>query len=154
MTTFQEETFAQVQGEIRGLLKEHWEEVALDKESIPLDPDWDQYRAIDGLGMLSILTARDSDGLLVGYYVAFIRKHLHYANSLTAFSDLYFLKPQYRNGRTGLRLFQAHEKAMKARGVQKIYTMHKLHVHSTMGRLLKFLGYRHIENIHSKVLEA
>lgn len=151
---FQEESFQEVEGEIRGLLLEHWEEVALDKDVIPLDPDWDQYRLLEKLGMLSIIAARDDEGTLIGYYVAFIRKHLHYAGSLTAYSDLYFIKPQYRKGRVGLRLFQAHEKAMKAKGVQKIYTMHKLHVHSTMGRLLGFMGYRHIENIYSKVLEG
>lgn len=153
MLTFKEEPLNDVIEEIPTLLKCHYEEVALDRNAIPLDPDWNQYCKLDELGFLSIVTAREGREL-VGYYAAFVMPHMHYKASLTAACDLFYLKPEYRKGRNPLRLFQAHEKAMKARGVQRIYTMHKLHVNNIGNMLTKLLGYRHIENVYTKVLEA
>ena len=51
---------------LKGLAPDHWEEVANNKDTIPLDIDWERYRALDDDGSLHVLTARD-DGELVGY---------------------------------------------------------------------------------------
>lgn len=152
MITFQVERLAPIQPELEHLLKLHWEEVALNRDTIPLEPDWDMYYHLDGAGMLHILTAR-SAGKLIGYYIDIIKGHLHYKSSKTAFCDVYYLMPKHRTGRTALRLFMEHERALNRIGVNKIYTMHKVHVNN-IGPLLAKLGYKHIENVLTKVLEA
>lgn len=149
MITFQEETLDKVKGEITGLLQKHWEEIALNKDVIKLDPDWKGYQAMWDAGILHILTVRQ-DGNMVGYYVSIVAPHLHYQKSLTSYSDIFYLLPEFRVGLTGFRMLQAHEKIMKGKGVQKIFAMEKLD-HPIAG-LWKRLGYRHIENVYSKVI--
>lgn len=150
MLTFKEEPLKEVEAELRGLLKAHWEEVALNRDAIPLDPNWEEYYEIERLGMLSVLTVRD-EGSLIGYYITFIKYHIHYKTTLCAFSDIFFLLKPYRSGRTALRLFREHEKAMKAHGVRQIITRHKLHVND-IGNLLEFDGHEQIEATYSKLL--
>jgi hypothetical protein len=147
---YAEEKYATVQPEISDLLKKHWEEVALDRDVIKLDPAWDQYQLLDSIGVLHITTVR-SNGRLVGYYINVIKEHLHYKQSRTAFSDVFFIEEQYRfTG--GVRMFKAMEGFMKAKGVEKIYCTHKLHVNDQIGGILLRLGYRHIENVWSKMI--
>lgn len=61
----QQEILFDVVHEVDDLLQMHYEEVALHRDRIKLNPLWDQYAALEKLGMLIIYTARDDDGRLV-----------------------------------------------------------------------------------------
>ena len=147
--TFQKELFAAIAPELPPLFMKHWEEVALDRDVIKLAPDWIGYVALEAQGALQVVTARD-DGKLVGYYFVFIRPNLHYRDSKTAFTDIFYLDPDYREGLNGLKLFTAMEGLLRAQGVQKFYVVTKVHLPLTM--LMKRLKYRFIERIYTKLL--
>lgn len=147
--TFQAENFGAVFSEAIPLLYRHWEEIALDKEFVQLDPDWEQYAAMEHQGLLSVVTVR-AQGELVGYSCVIIRPHLHYRTCLTGFMDLFYIAPEHRGKHGGVRLFKAMEAECKRRGVQRIFVQSKLHKDS--GRLFKALGYRSIEEWWSKLI--
>ena len=145
--TYQEESFDVVYPAVKAMLEAHYREIAQDQEKMPLDVDVDGYRKLEAMGSLSIVTAR-LEGNIVGYFVSFIRPHLHYQSTLCAYADIYYVAPEYRNHALGLRLFMAAEAILKARGVQKLFASHK--VYADHGAL--FLGLRWVptETVYSK----
>ncbi len=149
MTTFAIEAWPDIRDEMLPVLVEHWHEVALDHAAVPLDIDGKRYDALHEQGALRILAAR-KDGVLIGYHVAIISTHLHYASTLCGFTDVYFVKPEHRSGRLGLRLFEAVEADLKAKGVKKLFTGVKLHIDQS--RLMEHLGYRRTEYLYTKMI--
>ena len=147
--SIQTESYPAVHKEICPLLEKHWEEIALDKEKVPLDPDWGRYAAMDNLGQLSIVTVRNQ-GRLVGYSVMIIQSGLHYRTCIEARMDLFWLDPAERGHWVGIRLFRAVEQELKRRGVKRIYCGSKLH--KDVSRLFLALGYKPIERWFSKML--
>ena len=99
------------------LFSEHWEEIALNKQVMILKPDEQKYRAAEENGMLLILAAFEGDKV-VGYSVNIVTNHLHYADLITCSNDLLFVTEGKRNGRLGLQLIRATEKAAKERGAR------------------------------------
>lgn len=145
--TFQTEKLFDVKGEALPLLARHWEEIALDKETVPLDPDWDLYRKIEDAGIYHVTTAR-KDGRLVGYAAYVLSGNFHYRSLYEAVVDIFFLAPELRKGSAGMRLLQAAEQALVAKGVNKIVTKDKLHF--SLAPLMKRMGYRAIETVYIK----
>jgi GNAT superfamily N-acetyltransferase len=139
------------EAEEAGLWRLHWQEIAQDAD-IPLEPDHATYTALDQAGQLHVVTARAADGTLIGYWVGLIRPHLHYATTLHAFTDVYWLHPAYRRGLAGYRLFQAVERTLARRGVVKVMTATK--VYQDVSRLFERLGYRETERQWTKRLDG
>ena len=108
--------------------------------------------ASTSLNILQTLTVR-SNGVLVGYVFMLVHPHLHYASTLWAQSDIFWLDPAYRSGWTGIRMFREVEAGMRKLGVKVIMLNEKLHFDSRVGELFKRLGFTHTENIFSKYLE-
>jgi hypothetical protein len=81
MISFQQESLVTTKEDARPLLEKHWEEIALNKDVIKLNPDWDAYADLEDAGILKIFTAR-SDGKLIGYFVVFVKAHIHYKDHL------------------------------------------------------------------------
>ena len=77
------------------LLLLHYRSVAHFKD-IEFSPDYETYLKMDELGMLRIYTARDSDKNMLGYAVFFVRKNMHYKESLQAVQDILFIHPEAR----------------------------------------------------------
>ena len=121
MISLSVESVATVKDEIGGLLQMHYDEVAMHKDRIKLDPDWGRYEAMEINRALAIFTARDH-GKLVGYAVFVIAWHLHYKDTLLASNDVLFLHPDYRStSSAGLRLIQyADQRLAGDYGVDKI----------------------------------
>jgi GNAT superfamily N-acetyltransferase len=142
------EDYLAVLPELRGLYPAHWAEIALDHDAIKLDPDYESYERMANAGILHLVTARN-DGELVGYHLSMIHPHLHYRASLTCFTDVFYLKPEYRQGMIGYRLLKTFRDSAKARGVQKIYMGTKLA--RDIGPLLARLGFTPIERLYSMV---
>jgi GNAT superfamily N-acetyltransferase len=139
LITFQIETWAQFYPDAKQIMPAHWRELAMDQDKIQLALDEPKYADMDRNGILHILAVRD-DGHLVGYYLAFIFPHFHYSQAgLMAFTDIYYVKPEYRVGPIGARLFIEAEKTLKARGVTKAYNSCK--IHQNHSRLFEHLGW-------------
>lgn len=146
---FAVESISNIIHELEDIIPDHWEEVALDRSSTPLSPDWDVYRAIDAAGGFHTVTARDS-GKLVGYSIYVVSKNLHYASVYQAETDVFYLAPSYRKGLAGVRLLKFSEKTLKEKGVNKVISKAKLH--NQVGKLLEMIGYNPIETVYAKKL--
>lgn len=145
--TCQPEAFVPFLKEVQPLLPRHWEELALNKDKVPLAPDYDRYLRMDAEGMISVVTVR-AGGKLVGYSIFIVQPGFHYKTCLEARMDIFWLAPEYRGRMGGVRLFNAHEQELKRRGVKRIYSGSKLHKDTS--RLFIALGYEPIEQWFSK----
>jgi GNAT superfamily N-acetyltransferase len=147
--TFAKESVLRVADEIMPLLELHYEEVALHKDSIKLDPDWARYVAMEEQGNCHVYTLRDGV-VLVGYAVFFMSQHIHYQRTLVASNDILFIHPMYRRGTAALRFIKYCEEQVKNRGVNKI-TWH-VKKHNDWSAILHRIGYETEETIVGKIL--
>lgn len=147
---FNWEPFSQIARELPPLFKRHWREVALNQDTIPLDPSWDTYFNLELAGVLRVLTAR-SQGALVGYHFLLVLPHLHYNSTLSAQTDMFWLDPAYRSGLAGYRLLRIARDQLKAWGVKRHQINEKLH-RPSLGPLLARLGYAPAETSYLQVL--
>lgn len=148
---YQQELLADALDDLKPLLVGHWEEIARNRDFIPLDPDYDTYLRIEATGMLRVYTVRADDGAVVGYAIYFVRPHLHYRRNVWAVSDIVYLRPEYRRGFCGVRLLSFAEKKLTEDGVHVMHTTSKL-AHPALARVLEHLGHNPIEMGHAKVL--
>lgn len=147
--SYQQESLVTCKDDAAQLLKQHWEEIALNKEVIKLNPDWEAYFDLEEKGALKIFTAR-ADGFLIGYFVVLCRNHLHYKDHFFAFNDVLYLHKDYRKGFTGAKLMKFAEKCLKEDGVSVLVVNTKRH--KPFDILLSWLGYSHAENVYTKLL--
>lgn len=138
--------------EIEPLLREHWLEQALDQDKIELAPDWDRYALIAKAGLLHIVTARSSEGFVVGFYVAVLSPHLHYRNDVMAVTDNFFLQKEYRRGFEGLRFFRNVVSSLDGQA-SEIFVNTKLHVNPGAGLSLERVGFKPVGTVYAKVLK-
>ena len=136
--------------ELKQIIPAHYDELCVAKD-FPLEPDWEAYGRIYVAGMLRCVTARTEDEL-VGYALFIVQPHIHYRTCKTAFEDVYFLKKEYRLGRTGIRLFQFAEEVLRADGVNRVIMHTKIHVDNS--RLFEYLGYKYTDKLYTKILST
>lgn len=146
MLTTQVESFREGLEELKPLLPHHWEELALNKDKVPLDPVYEDYFAREDRGGLLYMTVRDA-GKLVGYYIGMIAPGLHYRTCLTLTMDIFYIWPESRGSGAGWQLFKAVEKEAKRRGVQRMFAGTKLH--KDISFLFEKLGYTEVERTFS-----
>jgi GNAT superfamily N-acetyltransferase len=147
--TYQQESLVTAKDDAIPLLERHWKEIALNQEKIKMKPDWDAYADLEDSGILRIFTARE-DGMMIGYFVCFVKAHIHYKDNIFAYNDVLFLGADHRRGFVGPKLMKFAEKCLKADGVEVMVINTKRH--KPFDVLLHWLGYTHIENLYSKVL--
>ena len=133
-------------GTLKTMFPEHWAELALDQDKVPLDPDYARYLAMEADGQVLFVAMRAA-GEIVGYFVGFVRPHIHYRTCLTLAMDIFWVKPKYRKGSAGLRLFKFVRQVAKQRGVQRIVVGSKLKADASV--LFERLGYVEIERYFS-----
>lgn len=136
--------------ELQYIIPAHYDELCVTKD-FPLAPDYEAYGRMYNAGMLKCITARDDEGL-IGYAIFIVQPHLHYKTCKTAFEDIYFLRKEHRLGRTGIRLFQFAEEALRADGVDRIIMHTKIHLDNS--RLFEYLGYKHTDKLYTKILST
>jgi len=149
MLTTQVEDWGPFIQEAQPLLPLHWEELALNKDKVPLNPQYDVYAARDAAGQVMVVTLRDV-GRLVGYFIGFVAPGLHYKTCLTLTMDIFWTHPSIRNGFAGVKLFRLVEKEAKRRGVQRMFFGSK--VHKDASKLFEFLKMQATEIYYSKWL--
>lgn len=133
----------------RPLLAEHWEEVALNKDLMVLEPNVDAYERLESCGALFALGAFDGEQL-VGYSATMVQQHLHYKDLRYAVNDVLFVAKSHRSGRAGIRLMQETERIAKERGAQLMLWHAK--PETALGAILPRMGYAVQDIIYSKAL--
>lgn len=150
--TFQVEPYSEMCEEwLDGpISKEHWQEIAMDKDEIELAVSRETYKDMETKGILHCLTVRD-EGKLVGYYIAIVMVHPHYSTfGPMAMTDIYYLAPEYRCGTTAFQMMQEVEDTLRLRGVKKIYTSCK--VHKDLSPFFLKLGWRPTDVCFTKLV--
>lgn len=146
MLTAQVESYSACTEELKRHYPRHWEELALNKEHVPLAPQYDVYLAKDAAGEVLLVTLRKA-GEMVGYFIGFIGPALHYKTCLTLTMDIFYVLPEHRNGSAGAKLFRAAEAEARRRGVQRMFVGSKAHKDASV--LFKRLGYEPVETFYS-----
>lgn len=146
MITIAIEPFSEFVHEVQPLLPLHWEELALNKDKVPLDPKYEDYHARDEVGGVMVAVVRES-GKLIGYFIGMIAPGLHYKTCLTCTMDIFYVHPEHRGNGTGYKLFRFVEAELKRRGVQRMFVGSKLHKDASW--LFDRLGYTEVERYYS-----
>lgn len=149
LVTAQVESLTERLEDLKGFFPKHWEELALNRDKVPLDPQYPIYLARDARGEVLFVTLRKA-GELIGYFVGFVAPGLHYQTCLTLTMDIFWVHPEHRNGSAGIRLFREVEREAKRRGVQRWFAGSKCHADASV--LFEFLGFERVEIYYSKWL--
>ena len=149
MITYHVESFASAYEEALPLLQAHWHEIALNQDSIKLNPDFEAYQNLEDQGRLHIYTAREGDKL-VGYFAVIAIEHLHYKDHIFAHNDVIYVDPEYRKGFTAWRLIKFAEQQLILSGVSVM--MINIKRHKPFDKLLQRLNFKETESIYSKRL--
>jgi GNAT superfamily N-acetyltransferase len=147
MITAQVEPYSKCLPELMECYDLHWEELALNKDKVPLDPMYDQYEARDDAGQLLLVTLRET-GRLVGYFIGFIAPGFHYKTCLTLTMDIFWTHPDVRGGFSGVKLYRLVEKEAKRRGVHRMFYGSKMHKDAS--RLFEYLKMEPVEIYYTK----
>lgn len=147
--TYTVESFITNRLELEPFVIPHWEELGLDHQDVPVNLDWDRYAELERAGGLHHVAVRDN-GAIIGYTTAVISPMFHYATTLHAIYDLYYLLPQYRKSKIGVSMFLFAERCFRDLGVKKVMTGTKLHLNHE--KLFLSLGMKPIEVIYTKIL--
>lgn len=132
------------------LWEQHWREIASHAD-IPLAPDHEAYERVEAAGGLRVWLVRQG-AAIVGYAIFFVRAHMHYAGSINAHQDVFYVAPEHRARGLGPRLIRHCEDALRAEGVQ-IVTHHVKPAHPALGAVLTRQGYEIAEHIYAKRLD-
>jgi GNAT superfamily N-acetyltransferase len=147
MITAQVEPYSKCLPELMECYDRHWEELALNKDKVPLDPQYDLYEARDDAGQLLLVTLRET-GRLVGYFIGFIAPGFHYKTCLTLTMDIFWTHPDVRGGFSGVKLFRLVEKEAKRRGVHRMFYGSKMHKDAS--RMFEYLKMEPVEIYYTK----
>lgn len=155
MITYSVELLRDCLHELKPLFNPHWEELALNRDKVPLDPQYEEYLRRDAAGEVLAVLARDA-GEIVGYFIGFIAPGLHYRTCLTLTMDIFWLRPEYRDGDSleqiegemvSQDLFAAVKREAVRRGVQRVFFGSKSHKDSSF--LFESLGMQEVERYYS-----
>lgn len=135
---------------LKPLLEEHYQEIALHKDVVKLDPDWERYGLLAKNKTAVFIGARDN-GKLIGYSVFFLVTHIHYKQLKMASNDVLYLDPEYRKGMTGIKLIKASEEILKKLDVQKI--LWHIKFAKDFRKILYRMGYEDEDAIVGKILK-
>lgn len=146
MITYKIKTVEECFDDVEKLFQSHYEELSVTKQ-YELNPDYDIYR--QNANRIKVVVCEDDD-VIVGYIVFFVSPHLHYKDCLMAVEDIYYLKPEYRKGSTGIKMFRFAEVYLKSVGVNMIKYSTKVHLDNS--KLFEYLDYAFTEKVFIKMI--
>ncbi|QZI86155.1 putative N-acetyltransferase domain-containing protein [Vibrio phage 172P1] len=148
MITIQEETTLGAVLESVALGVQHYNEVESKATSIGYNPDLAQFKALLELGMLLLVTARDENRNLVGYFCMITVDDI-LTGSPSAQELGIFVTKAYRGGSTFVRMERLMNHILKGRGYKEMRVMFKTG-HNTDIPIR--LGYEETERVYQKLL--
>lgn len=151
MVTVLIEDLDDVLPELKELFPAHYEELALNKDHVPLDPQYDVYLERSRRGEVLCAVMREA-GVIVGYFVGFVAPGLHYRTCLTLTMDIFYVRQDRRAGLNGIKLFRCVEQEARRRGVQRWFMGSKLHADASA--LFKRIDAVPVETYYTKWLGA
>jgi GNAT superfamily N-acetyltransferase len=151
MLSFQVETWADIWRDGQELFRQHYDELALHKDAMPMGLDNDFYSDLQARNYLLVVTAR-RDGGLIGYYMAIVINHHPHNKDAGKVSttDMFYLARSERRGGAGVKLLKAVERELRAQGVKKATISTKKHFENA--ELLALLGWEVTDIVRQKVL--
>lgn len=147
--TFAREWLRDILAEIHPIHEAHWQETEAHRHGLTLKPDYDRLMLHENAGRYIIFTLR-KDGRLLGNFSVYVAQSIH-TQTLLSTEDTLFLLPEARKGRTAARFIAYGERGLKQLGVKEINVSVKLV--NKAGRYFQIIGYRHVANGLTKVLE-
>lgn len=147
--TFARERMEAIVKEMMPLHQAHWAETEEHRHGLEFKPDYERFIRFERAGRALVFTLR-KEGRLLGNFAVYIAQSMH-TQTLMATEDTLFLLPEARKGRTSARLIGYAERALKQLGVKEISVSVKLV--NKAGRFFQMLGYKHVSNGLTKVLE-
>lgn len=149
MYEIKEVNFQEKYEDISELIKEHWDELAKNKELMVLSPDWERYFSLEKSGNLLSLFVY-FEGNCVGYSINILSTPIHYKNLPCAYNDVILLKKEHRNSPIGIRLIKETKKKAKERGCKLLFWHVK--ENTSISKILPRLGSKVQEVIYSDEL--
>lgn len=146
MITAQCETYSTIIDEALNIFPTHWQELALNKDKVPLNPHYDIYQKKEKEGQLLVISLRE-EAKLIGYFVGFVGRSLHYKDMMTCTPDIYYVLQDKRLQNAGTILFNFVKQELKRRGV--VYWVIGDKNHKSAGEFFEGLGFNKIENYYS-----
>lgn len=149
MLTFAIEPISSIWDEKVACARNHWSETSMGKSGEVLNPLLSRYEQYEKLGWYKEFVARH-DGEFAGFCGMYLVPSMH-TQEMLATEDIIYIKPEYRNGRNGLRFYQYIEDEMRRLGASKV--MLTAPPDSVANRILIRMGCQHSANQYSKRLE-
>jgi len=148
---FNVENFENWWRDAQELIPVHYEELSIDKDKVKIGINCQRYLEMEQAGMLHIVTIRLGGGKMVGYYLCMILPHMHYKDAgLMAYTDMYFVHPDYRLGGVGAKMMIFVEETLRRRDVLKVYITTKLKLDLSL--MFEALGWKATDKIFTKFL--
>jgi GNAT superfamily N-acetyltransferase len=145
-----EEALKDCLDEMKPIFDLHWDEVAIHKENIKLNPDYDRYLQMANDGSIKAYIAREN-GKLIGYAIFIISYNLHYKDHVYAHNDIVYLSKDYRGSGLAVELFQIAELKLKENYNVDVINV-SMKVALPFDDLMKYLGFEYIERTYSKFI--
>lgn len=136
--------------EIKPFWDQHFIDLAVNKEDVPLCVDYDMYYKLEEAGVFHIFTAR-ADGKLIGYIMSFIKPHIHYSSTPHATVDIYYLDKNYRKQGIGGQFFICWQNELIKMGIVRVITATKIHEKHV--EFWERLGFAQTDVMLTKVLQ-
>lgn len=143
------EPWSTFKSDFQAMSSRHWQDVALNKDRIKLNVNWDYYDALASGDLLQCVSAR-LNHKLIGYHVGFVLENPHYQGYKMGQTDVYYLLPEHREGMLGMQLFQEVERCYRAAGCIKMISITKLK--RDISPLFEKLGWTMAEKTYTKEL--
>lgn len=149
---YRRERLAPILRELLHLVEADWRENGIDHEKVPLNLKLDTYLDYDTVGILQIVTARDStaDDILVGFVFAFVHPNIMHDGLGWCLLNLYYLFPEYRGRGVGSEMLKVMLAFLKEADVSVVEASEKIgHTHGAFERL----GFKPTDMVLRKYLE-
>ena len=149
--TIREESADEALQAIFSLLPSHYEEVAVNKEHIKLNPDYEAYRNLYEAGNMTIMVARDDrNNAAIGYCIFFLTPHIHYKDKIYANNDIIYVHPNYRHCKLADNMLKMSEERLRQLGVS-VMLLH-MKVDHPFDELCLSNGYSEMEKLWYKYI--
>lgn len=144
---FSRENFSDCFYEALPLVQKHYDEIAWNKDNIPLDVDEDLYSKLDSEGIAIFYTGRVY-GEIKAYNVFLLRTNPHYKSTRFASNDVIYIDPEHRG--IGREFIDFCEADLRSLGTN-IITYH-VKLAFNWGSILVRKGFTPLDTVWAKYL--